>query len=257
MREAIKPLRSRIIIERSLWRSARTRRRLGCALRPASPAFGATKASARKLATSSRWAMAASPKASPRRSCWTPRRCSKSWPDAVHLLRGGIAARRRRGAECEDGMRLPRPAPNAVGMSALGEKRRYRRVARGSSPRRSGRKAPDSCSTPCRGSVDRIELGLTQAPTECIDIGPGVIRLGRAGDGNHVTVARQQPVQGDLADAGVVRAGNIGETRQQRFRAHAVRSLREAAGRSEEHTSELQSPMYLVCRLLLEKKNKY
>src|SRR5436189_3149521 len=28
------------------------------------------------------------------------------------------------------------------------------------------------------------------------------------------------------------------------------------APRSEEHTSELQSPMYLVCRLLLEKKNK-
>src|SRR5437879_6636018 len=27
--------------------------------------------------------------------------------------------------------------------------------------------------------------------------------------------------------------------------------------RSEEHTSELQSPMYLVCRLLLEKKNIY
>src|SRR5437762_10701632 len=29
-----------------------------------------------------------------------------------------------------------------------------------------------------------------------------------------------------------------------------------AGGRSEEHTSELQSPMYLVCRLLLEKKKK-
>src|SRR5437763_3622924 len=27
--------------------------------------------------------------------------------------------------------------------------------------------------------------------------------------------------------------------------------------RSEEHTSELQSPMYLVCRLLLEKKNDF
>src|SRR5437879_11433874 len=26
--------------------------------------------------------------------------------------------------------------------------------------------------------------------------------------------------------------------------------------RSEEHTSELQSPMYIVCRLLLEKKKK-
>src|SRR5437762_10515349 len=34
--------------------------------------------------------------------------------------------------------------------------------------------------------------------------------------------------------------------------------LEEARGRirSEEHTSELQSPMYLVCRLLLEKKKK-
>src|SRR2546425_12908737 len=29
-----------------------------------------------------------------------------------------------------------------------------------------------------------------------------------------------------------------------------------AAGRSEEHTSELQSLAYLVCRLLLEKKKK-
>src|SRR5437879_9332262 len=30
----------------------------------------------------------------------------------------------------------------------------------------------------------------------------------------------------------------------------------EIRERSEEHTSELQSPMYLVCRLLLGKKNK-
>src|SRR5690348_18174678 len=28
-------------------------------------------------------------------------------------------------------------------------------------------------------------------------------------------------------------------------------------GRSEEHTSELQSPVHLVCRLLLEKKNSH
>ena len=32
------------------------------------------------------------------------------------------------------------------------------------------------------------------------------------------------------------------------------RHLPEPAGRSEEHTSELQSPCNLVCRLLLEKK---
>src|SRR2546422_6814258 len=31
---------------------------------------------------------------------------------------------------------------------------------------------------------------------------------------------------------------------------------RLAAGRSEEHTSELQSRLHLVCRLLLEKKKK-
>src|SRR2546425_8539292 len=34
------------------------------------------------------------------------------------------------------------------------------------------------------------------------------------------------------------------------------RARREIAGRSEEHTSELQSLAYLVCRLLLEKKKK-
>src|SRR5437879_6865132 len=32
-----------------------------------------------------------------------------------------------------------------------------------------------------------------------------------------------------------------------------VASTSSSASRSEEHTSELQSPMYLVCRLLLEK----
>src|SRR5689334_23688542 len=35
----------------------------------------------------------------------------------------------------------------------------------------------------------------------------------------------------------------------------AVRAAR-AGGRSEEHTSELQSQFHLVCRLLLEKKKK-
>src|SRR3712207_8894401 len=34
------------------------------------------------------------------------------------------------------------------------------------------------------------------------------------------------------------------------------RPRRTVVGRSEEHTSELQSRQYLVCRLLLEKKNK-
>src|SRR2546425_5235378 len=42
--------------------------------------------------------------------------------------------------------------------------------------------------------------------------------------------------------------------RQQRGAAHAARAIAET--RSEEHTSELQSLAYLVCRLLLEKKKK-
>src|SRR5437762_5479246 len=53
-----------------------------------------------------------------------------------------------------------------------------------------------------------------------------------------------------------------GEAR--RGRLHAVQvpvvlgphGRRTTGTRSEEHTSELQSPMYLVCRLLLEKKKK-
>src|SRR5437763_12223171 len=36
--------------------------------------------------------------------------------------------------------------------------------------------------------------------------------------------------------------------------ASSLSRIEEAFERSEEHTSELQSPMYLVCRLLLEKK---
>src|SRR5438552_15013293 len=37
----------------------------------------------------------------------------------------------------------------------------------------------------------------------------------------------------------------------------AVVTVVGAAVRSEEHTSELQSPDHLVCRLLLEKKKRY
>src|SRR5256885_12288606 len=36
---------------------------------------------------------------------------------------------------------------------------------------------------------------------------------------------------------------------------HETQDRRHGFGRSEEHTSELQSPCNLVCRLLLEKKN--
>src|SRR3712207_8657333 len=41
-----------------------------------------------------------------------------------------------------------------------------------------------------------------------------------------------------------------------RYATASVRGTRWATVRSEEHTSELQSRQYLVCRLLLEKKKK-
>src|SRR3712207_7042659 len=44
--------------------------------------------------------------------------------------------------------------------------------------------------------------------------------------------------------------------RHEALRAIAMASYHHAQ-RSEEHTSELQSRQYLVCRLLLEKKNKH
>src|SRR3712207_8401547 len=40
------------------------------------------------------------------------------------------------------------------------------------------------------------------------------------------------------------------------LRVALLRGAFEYQGRSEEHTSELQSRQYLVCRLLLEKKNR-
>src|SRR3712207_7600529 len=44
-------------------------------------------------------------------------------------------------------------------------------------------------------------------------------------------------------------------TRQQ-FGSQKIKRARQTGNRSEEHTSELQSRQYLVCRLLLEKKQR-
>src|SRR2546425_8973144 len=66
-----------------------------------------------------------------------------------------------------------------------------------------------------------------------------------------------------LAEAGRIDSGAGEELQQEGRIRHAVEragNCRVAAGsehRSEEHTSELQSLAYLVCRLLLEKKKKY
>src|SRR5207237_4221279 len=73
-----------------------------------------------------------------------------------------------------------------------------------------------------------------------------------------------------VARARLPRAAAIGSARERNRRACRGRTAPESAGarrsrcgfsppqylRSEEHTSELQSHLNLVCRVLLEKKNK-
>src|SRR5437879_10578178 len=50
--------------------------------------------------------------------------------------------------------------------------------------------------------------------------------------------------------------GNLQRHDRTAVRGHGKGRTMWPRSRSEEHTSELQSPMYLVCRLLLEKKKK-
>src|SRR5437879_10642552 len=63
----------------------------------------------------------------------------------------------------------------------------------------------------------------------------------------------------EAGEGGVPRQPNVIEANRQQWRASML-PVRlyyiRLARRSEEHTSELQSPMYLVCRLLLEKTKK-
>src|SRR5258708_11442436 len=61
----------------------------------------------------------------------------------------------------------------------------------------------------------------------------------------------------EVAKPGMVKARILrrGSLSSSIARAHTMRA-KLPRRRSEEHTSELQSPDHLVCRLLLEKKNK-
>src|SRR5687767_15244347 len=73
---------------------------------------------------------------------------------------------------------------------------------------------------------------------------------------------RQQPQDGQVARVGVARVdqppgGEVEVALHERVLGgrHEALDALGARIRSEEHTSELQSLAYLVCRLLLEKKN--
>src|SRR5256885_9950719 len=96
----------------------------------------------------------------------------------------------------------------------------------------------------------REETGMGEAPKEATGVLPQAPGSAQAARVHAACVVQQRRVAGlvaallDLADEDHMVAF---------FMAMAVAAL-EDGGRSEEHTSELQSPCNLVCRLLLEKK---
>src|SRR3712207_8523353 len=69
-------------------------------------------------------------------------------------------------------------------------------------------------------------------------------------------------VIGSVGDVGMISGaaleiGDVGDDHTDAHSEEAVDLAHPLGVRSEEHTSELQSRQYLVCRLLLEKKNQF
>src|ERR1039457_7007092 len=101
----------------------------------------------------------------------------------------------------------------------------------------SGRTCPNICLFPPRHGTHRVATGFLLAL-----ILAGVLVGGGIGEGN------------DFAGLNAAREDHHGFAlfEELNFARHKLAVLL----RSEEHTSELQSPCNLVCRLLLEKKKK-
>src|SRR5437762_5505096 len=99
-------------------------------------------------------------------------------------------------------------------------------------------------------------VSIENRPRVCAAAGAALART--SARSRRVRPMRSAP-EGDARDLAVFRTveleiPSLGEPEEHRdlIRREAV----DRRVRSEEHTSELQSPMYLVCRLLLEKKKK-
>src|SRR5258707_11305775 len=77
-------------------------------------------------------------------------------------------------------------------------------------------------------------------------------------EGDVATIGITDYAQSQLGDVVFVELPKVGRSLKKAEAAAVVESVKAASDehRSEEHTSELQSRQYLVCRLLLEKKKK-
>src|SRR5690242_21088941 len=84
-----------------------------------------------------------------------------------------------------------------------------------------------------------------------LELQPGCnVITGETGAGKSIILGALNLVLGERADRTLIRSG------EESCGVEAVFDVKKLRVRSEEHTSELQSHVNLVCRLLLEKKKK-
>src|SRR5438876_9089789 len=93
------------------------------------------------------------------------------------------------------------------------------------------------------------------SPTICMVVFSLVIRRPpRSTLFPYTTLFRSISFLGDTRLTDLQGLGSLGVAKERR---KGLLSAEQIDRRSEEHTSELQSPVHLVCRLLLEKKKQH
>src|SRR5437764_5404813 len=105
-------------------------------------------------------------------------------------------------------------------------------------------------------------LALRRRPRHCRLGTPSHAEVRHAAFPSCPAPPRASPARAGLRDVSAIRP--VDRARREAIAAdhgrerdpHRRSVVGRPRSRSEEHTSELQSPMYLVCRLLLEKKKK-
>src|SRR2546422_4609322 len=108
-------------------------------------------------------------------------------------------------------------------------------------------------------ALDAMVEALAAMPAKRrIVVAGEMLELGAAGEEMHRSSGRHMAEKKIDILVGVrgLAQSMVGSARQAGMRAEFFATPQEAGERSEEHTSELQSRLHLVCRLLLEKKKK-
>src|SRR6266850_5644435 len=153
--------------------------------------------------------------------------------------------------ETRAGVERPVPRPEADLVPAAHDRPRLRRQAARQRPSRVRRLALARILGAARGG-DRVQArgvppGADRAASLPADGPPRAAATRAAGGlGRMERIYQALPLRELGSDAGFRRPGQPS----------SERVTLESPARSEEHTSELQSPCNLVCRLLLEKKKK-